>query len=51
MQTIIQTLKESLFKIAPRITDLSLNVGASNADIAKFKQTIGKTFPEDFKEL
>ncbi|MDF2380865.1 SMI1/KNR4 family protein [Nostoc ellipsosporum NOK] len=51
LQTIIQTLKESLSKIAPRITDLSLNVGASDADIAKLERTIGKTLPEDFKEL
>lgn len=51
LQTTIQTLKKSLSKVAPRIADLSLNMGASDTDIAKLEQTIGKTLPEDFKEL
>lgn len=51
LQTTIQTLRKSLSSVAPRIVELSLNAGATEADIVRFEQTIGKTLPEDFKEL
>lgn len=51
LQATIENLKNALAKVAPRIVDLSLNKGASDADILRLEECIGKKLPDDLKAL
>ena len=47
----IQQLKESLDKVASRISELSLNEGATDLEIEQFEQAINSSLPDDLKQL
>jgi cell wall assembly regulator SMI1 len=51
MQATIQKIKESLSKVAPRISSLSLNEGAADEEIEQFEVSIDKVLPDDLKQL
>jgi cell wall assembly regulator SMI1 len=51
IETSLNTIRERLTEIAPRIIEFSLNAGATQLDFDKLEHLVGKKLPNDFKKL